>query len=180
MADFNQAIKLLFKLEGGFVDNPKDPGGATKYGISIRFLISEGILSSDPKEYDNFDLNYVKSLTPDEASKIYQRDFWDNNNIGSISSQRIANMILCECVNLGTKMFVTIVQKAINAVNENNNISTDGVLGDITLKAINECDENKLIPQMKDKAILYYNYIAAKNKNLKEFLKGWLKRVNSF
>jgi lysozyme family protein len=38
MSDFNQAVKVILQHEGGYVDNPNDPGGATNYGISLRFL----------------------------------------------------------------------------------------------------------------------------------------------
>ena len=39
MADFDEAIKVIFKHEGGYVYDPDDPGGETKYGISKRRLL---------------------------------------------------------------------------------------------------------------------------------------------
>src|SRR5262245_7285211 len=62
MADhnFERAIPILLEEEGGLVDNPKDPGGLTKYGISQR-------------SYPHVD---IRALTPEAASAIYARDFW--------------------------------------------------------------------------------------------------------
>ena len=41
-ARFEEAFEDLLGIEGGFVDDPVDRGGTTKYGISLRFLKSEG------------------------------------------------------------------------------------------------------------------------------------------
>ena len=56
---FDQAFQKLIGHEGGFVDHPSDPGGATKYGISKRSYPGEDI----------------PGLTLDRAKTIYRRDF---------------------------------------------------------------------------------------------------------
>lgn len=43
MRPFEDFVKVILKHEGGYVDHPNDPGGATKYGISLRFLQKNGI-----------------------------------------------------------------------------------------------------------------------------------------
>jgi lysozyme family protein len=60
MNDFEQAIELLLAIEGGYVNDPDDPGGETKYGISKR-------------SYPHLD---IENLTVEEAKAIYHRDFW--------------------------------------------------------------------------------------------------------
>lgn len=59
--DFNTAFGRLLGNEGGYVDDPKDPGGETNWGISKR-------------SYPEVD---IKNLTQDGAKAIYLRDFWD-------------------------------------------------------------------------------------------------------
>lgn len=61
MASFDQAVTQVLKHEGGYVNDPNDPGGETKYGIS-------------KKSYPNVD---IKNLTIDQAKAIYKRDYWD-------------------------------------------------------------------------------------------------------
>lgn len=60
MVDFNTAFDRLLGHEGGLVDNPNDPGGLTRYGISKR-------------SYPHLD---IRNLTRDDCKAIYLRDFW--------------------------------------------------------------------------------------------------------
>ena len=57
---FDQAFDRLMAHEGGYTNNPADPGGETNWGISKR-------------SYPNVD---IKNLTRDQAAAIYLRDFW--------------------------------------------------------------------------------------------------------
>jgi lysozyme family protein len=61
MTDFDKALKHIFKWEGGYVNDPKDPGGETKFGISKRAYP---------------DLN-IKELSEKQAELIYRLDYWD-------------------------------------------------------------------------------------------------------
>ena len=60
MADFDRAFRLLIGEEGGYVNDPADPGGETKFGISKR-------------AYPQID---IRGLTLDQAKAIYRRDYW--------------------------------------------------------------------------------------------------------
>ncbi len=61
MSLFDSAFAIVVGLEGGYVSDPKDPGGETKWGISKR-------------AYPDLD---IANLTLEEAKAIYQRDYWD-------------------------------------------------------------------------------------------------------
>jgi hypothetical protein len=65
--NFPLALAFVLRWEGGFVDDPRDPGGITKYGIS-------------QKSYPELD---IKSLTKVQAAEIYKRDYW--NRVGGDS-----------------------------------------------------------------------------------------------
>ena len=58
---WDKAIDFVLSMEGGYVNDPKDPGGETKYGISKR-------------AYPNVD---IAGLTESKAKEIYKKDYWD-------------------------------------------------------------------------------------------------------
>lgn len=66
---FEMAINFVLPHEGGYVNDPKDPGGETKYGISKR-------------KYPNVD---IKNLSDLDAVAIYRRDYWDRNFLDKYS-----------------------------------------------------------------------------------------------
>ena len=61
MDDFQRVLPILLHLEGGYVHDPSDPGGETKYGISKRA----------------YPLEDIRALTADRAGALYRRDYWD-------------------------------------------------------------------------------------------------------
>ena len=66
MLNFEVAFEHLLRWEGGYVDDPDDLGGETKYGITKR-------------RYPDLDIG---ALTAEEARRIYRRDFFDELNLG--------------------------------------------------------------------------------------------------
>lgn len=87
MADFDLAVELVLKHEGGLVDNPQDPGGLTNFGISLR-------------SYPQLGEDGIRKLTADDAKAIYLRDFWKPWMMGA-PDQRLANVLLDSAVNQG-------------------------------------------------------------------------------
>lgn len=67
---FDRAFPILLVFEGETVNNPKDPGGLTKYGISQKAYPDEDIMG----------------LTKERAKEIYKRDYWDKGNCDSLPS----------------------------------------------------------------------------------------------
>lgn len=66
---FQHYLPRLFAHEGGYVDHPRDPGGATNYGITIATL--RGWRSAPVSKTD------VRLLTKEEAGRIYKIRYWD-------------------------------------------------------------------------------------------------------
>lgn len=94
MADFEPAIEIVLKHEGGFVDNLKDPGGATNFGITTGLF--SGYLGVDSKFAD------VKYITEPLAKIIYRKMFWDVFQLDNQPDQALANIILDLAVLRGT------------------------------------------------------------------------------
>lgn len=80
---FELAFSFSKQWEGGYVNNPKDPGGETKYGIS-------------KKAYPNLD---IKRLSLEEAKEIYRRDYWEK--LPSISNDGLRIAAFDTAINVG-------------------------------------------------------------------------------
>ena len=109
------AIARVLEKEGGYVNDPLDKGGETKYGITKRW-------------YPELD---IKNLTIDDAAKIYHKEYWRKNQCHRLPKS-IA-LILFDCaVNIGGLF-------ARKALQESLNLTQDGVIGPKTLgRAITE------------------------------------------
>lgn len=68
---FETAFKEVIAYEGGYVNDPRDPGGETKFGIS-------------KKAYPKLD---IKGLTPEKAKEIYRRDYWDPLKLEDLNAE---------------------------------------------------------------------------------------------
>ena len=117
MKNFNEIIEQVLEHEGGYVNDPKDLGGETKYGITKRF-------------YPDID---IKNLTKEQAKQIYKKDYWDKNRVESLP-QAMWHIFFDMCVNMGRGTAVKILQRAANS--KGKNIGVDGGLGPATIKAL--------------------------------------------
>ena len=156
---FEKAFKYVIYNEGGYVNNPSDLGGETKYGISKR-------------SYPNLD---IKHLPLEQAKKIYFCDYWLKGKFEQISDDTLATQLFDLSVNLGIKAETIVLQRALRSVGMN--VQEDGLLGPVTLSATNNADTNALLAAIKSEAAGYYRLIAAKNPQQQKFLSGWLRRA---
>lgn len=160
MANFDEAFIFMLPHEGGYVNNPRDPGGETKYGISKR-------------SYPSVD---IQNLTEADAKEIYRRDFW-NPLYERINSQAIANKTFDFAVNMGSREAHKLLQSACNECGER--IVVDGTLGNLTLMAVNSCDSSLLLTELKKLAVGFYQHLVALDPKKAVFLVGWCKRATA-
>jgi lysozyme family protein len=156
---FEKAIKRVLEFEGGYSNDPTDAGGETKYGISKR-------------SYPNLD---IRNLTLDGAKLIYYRDFWEPQLYRDFESVELAEKVFDLAVNVGTSKAHLLLQRALRAVG--NSVKEDGVLGKVTLAAVNSADSGELLAALRSEAAGYYRSIVAKNSSQNKFINGWLKRA---
>jgi len=168
MRPFEDFVKVILKHEGGYVDHPNDPGGATKYGISLRFLKSNGI---DINVDGRIDKKDIVELTIDEAVQIYRSFFWDKMRLDGISNELLKLHLFDMGVNAGTKTAIKILQRMIG-------VEADGLIGSKTLAAINAYYGN-IVSDYASARMKYYENLTIRNPKLKVFLRGWGNRVNS-
>lgn len=152
MADFKKAFEKVLEFEGGYVNDKSDSGGETKYGIS-------------KKAYPGID---IKSLTLEDVKAIYKKFYWDKIKGEKIENQKIAELIFDTAVNMGVRRAVKIAQSCLG-------VKVDGIVGNETIEALNNCDEN-FINAYKLQRIKIYVEISKRGDNIK-FLRGWISRV---
>jgi lysozyme family protein len=173
MADFNLAIPLILKLEGGFVDNKNDIGGATNFGVSLRWLKAQGLLENlELQDRTQDEVQVVKDLTADDAKALYKTYFWNPNNYDSINSQMIAEKIFNMTVNMGARRSHLIVQNCLGFTSE----QRDGLMGAKTIAEVNAAASAPFVVALQNMQAAFYRQLVAVNPKLQPFLQGWLNR----
>src|ERR1700728_2902930 len=152
MSSFNLAIPATLKNEGGayITMDLDDPGGATKYGISLRFY------KAAIKE--SADVNTIRELSLADAMNIYDNHFWKPNNYGQITTQSIAAKIFDIGVNIGPAESNKIAQRALGTFYGHTGVDVDGVMGNITISKINHgsVDRQSYLTALKEGYACYY------------------------
>jgi type VI secretion system secreted protein VgrG len=174
MAGFDPAVQLTLRHEGGFFHNTVT-GEIVNFGITLAFVQSSGY---NPAAGENF----IRNLTVPAAEQIYRKYFWDAYNIGAIEDQPLANKVFDLCVNMGPGGSakdggITLLQRAVNDCG--GNCGVDGMLGPLSIGAVNALDPVTLLAAYRARARQRYESIAAANPNLQGNLAGWLSRLNS-
>jgi lysozyme family protein len=180
MADPKPAISRTIRLEGGLSERKEDPGGISKYGISLRFLNAlspatrKGYgLYSEPAIPDD-----IRSLTEGQAAEILEGEFWNRAPFAKISDQELADDIFDAAVSQGIGSAVKCVQRAIWAVWCGISILVDdGIFGHATLQWIETCKPMALLPAFRAERAWAYRKTVMDNPNLQVFLAGWLSRA---
>jgi len=151
-------VSRLLRDEGGYVLNPADPGGATRFGISQR-------------DYPHLD---IRVLTRDEAIAIYFRDWWMRFGYGDLA-EPIGAKLFNLAVNMGPEHAGRCLQRALRACGRP--VAEDGVVGAATRAAAAQADQSALIAAFRSEAAGHYRALAAANTANEEFLPGWLNRA---
>ena len=153
-SNFEKAIKSVFNHEGGYVNDPVDPGGETKYGISKR-------------AYPDIS---IRHLTQEKAKEIYWKDYWQRGRCDYIPVY-LAPIHFDMCVNMGIKTAIKILQKTANNKNREQ-IEVDGGLGPKTIKAITDIE----VERVRAFRVMYYTDIIKRKPSLMKYWFGWFKR----
>jgi len=178
VSNFADAVEYILEREGGLSENPRDSGGATNFGISLRFLrgFSEEVL----RKYGIFgEVNEqtIRDLTKEQAQNIYKSEFWQQAPFSEIRDQLVCNYVFDMAVNMGTRQAVQIVQRSLWALMFSRlYIADDGILGERTLERLNIMVPDLVMPVLVASRAAFYRLLAEKNPNKREFLNGWLTR----
>lgn len=177
MASFYKSIDLILEHEGGYVNHPDDPGGATKYGVSLRFLKKRGDLLGDFDGDGDVDVEDIMAMTVPQAKNVYQECFWEPNRLREVKSQILATKIFDMAVNMGSKQAWKLAQRALSA--HGHPLIDDGVVGPQTLEAINALEhfDYDVIGTLRDLQKNFYTRIIKRKPRLQKFSLGWYRRA---
>lgn len=146
--NFNTAFDRLIGHEGGYVNNPKDPGGETNWGISKRAYP---------------ELN-IKKLTREDARKIYKRDFWDRIHADELKGG-VAFQTFDFAVHSGIETAIRYLQRAVG-------VADDGYWGPISHAASKKMSESDTIMRLIGGRMDYQTRLSNWDTNSR----GWTRR----
>lgn len=147
--NFDQSFEALIGHEGGYVNDPRDPGGETKFGISKR---------SYPRED-------IKNMTLVRAREIYARDYWGPAGCDALPDG-IKFDVFDMAVNSGVKTAIKTVQLAVGS-------TPDGALGPLTLQAIQSMQPARLVARFNGQRLKFMASLST----WATFSRGWANRI---
>jgi lysozyme family protein len=137
--------------EGGYSNNPADPGGETMFGITQRVAEANGYTGA------------MKDLPRDTAKAIAKRQYWDTLHLDDINP-RVAFQVFDANYNGG---------RAARWLQAAAGVDQDGVIGPATIAAVNNLDPLKIILRFDAYRLKYLTGIGA----WPSFGKGWVNRI---
>ncbi|MDO5606020.1 MAG: glycosyl hydrolase 108 family protein [Paracoccus sp. (in: a-proteobacteria)] len=148
---FDQAVAFVLRerIEGGYVNDPRDPGGETNFGISKR---------SYPREN-------IRALTRERAIQIYKRDYWDKPGCDKLPPKLAVALFDC-AINQGAGIAPKLLQNALG-------VNADGTIGPVTAGAAAKADQDDAAIQFLGWRLRRYAFTA----NASTYMRGWSNRV---
>lgn len=147
--NFDEAFKRLIGHEGGYVNDSRDPGGETKYGISKRAYPGEDIAG----------------LTLERAKAIYLRDYWGPAGCDAVPDS-VRFDLFDMAVNSGVKTAARMLQKVVGE-------TEDGVIGPRTLQAVQSMPAPRLVARFNGHRLEFMANLTA----WPAFGRGWARRI---
>lgn len=171
----------------GYGNDPVDTGGPTMVGIILATYKTYCKDKGKPVPT----IQDLKNMSYEEWFDIFKTRFWDKMKADKINNQSIANL----CVNTiwgSGPAYIKTIQQVVG-------VKADGIVGKITLAAINNADQKALFEKLWNRRKKFFEDLVARSvreyerehgrkaseqellrHTQKRFLKGWLNRLNSF
>lgn len=150
---FDKCFERVIGHEGGYVNNPKDPGGETKWGVTCVLARANGYNGN------------MHDMTRGQAKAIYKSAFWDGGAyefFGPVMSFQYFDA----AVNHGILNATKLLQRALE-------VKDDGVFGDITKQKVKTYLEMDVLLKFNKERIEFYTGLPT----FSIFGKGWMRRV---
>ena len=173
MATFNIALPKVLAREGGYVNDPQDPGGETYKGVSRKIhskwqgwavIDSAKKQAGFPSRLDSdFELQQM-------LEDFYRINFWDRIQGDMIENQEVAESIFDFAVNAGVGTSATLAQMVVG-------VESDGVIGKDSLAAINSFDTEHFFAAFTVAKIARYVTIVKKRPTSRKYFYGWVLRA---
>jgi lysozyme family protein len=169
---FNYAMSVVLIHEGGLSDDKNDPGGITRYGISLRYIKSQHIDIDGDGDSNRDD---IIKLTQSDADRIYLIDWWSRYGYEKINDIHVATKLMDASVNMGASRAHKLAKQALNAIHHQL-IPINGTLDSRTIALINTTEPSVMMDALRAQEERFYRDIVRRNPHLRCFLTGWIKR----
>ncbi|SFQ80869.1 Lysozyme family protein [Nitratireductor indicus] len=156
--NFARALPLVLKHEGGWADNPKDPGGATMKGVTLATF--RRYVKADATKAD------LRAISDEQVATVYYRHYWAAVNAQALPSG-IDYAVFDFAVNSGPARAAKYLQSIAG-------VSVDGRVGPQTIEAVSAMDAAKVINKLCDARMSFLR----KLKHWPTFGNGWTSRVD--
>ncbi|MBN8874496.1 MAG: glycoside hydrolase family 108 protein [Rhodospirillales bacterium] len=155
--NFDRCLAVVFAQEGGFSEDPADPGGATNFGVTLATL----------REWRNAEVTAadVRALTKEEATEIYRARYWLPTRCADLGPG-IDLMVFDFGVNAGPSTAVKHLQRALG-------VTDDGSVGPKTMAALQAATARDLLGQLAEARLAYYRALPT----FERFGRGWTNRT---
>ena len=155
--NFEKSLELVLQHEMGYVHHPLDPGGRTNLGVTQR--VWEDYVGHKVDEQT------MRSLTKELVAPLYKSRYWDAVHGDQLPSG--ADYLAFDfAVNAGAFRCIKTIQRALN-------ITADGIIGPVTIKAIQDTNAEDFIEKFSNAKESFYRSLT----NFPTFGKGWFNRV---
>jgi len=161
---FKRCLAVVLENEGGYSNHPMDSGHATMKGVTQAV-------------YDSYRAKLglpfvpVIDITEEEVENVYYTLYWLPANLEKINNDLLALHVFDHGVNAGVRTSIKLLQRLVGETD-------DGVIGNVTLRAIGEYNGNIVEDFIKRRKLFYVTLVQNKP-SLRVFIKGWLKRVDN-
>lgn len=156
--NFDKSLTMLLAHEGGYNNNPHDPGGMTNLGVTRKTW--EAYTDHDVTEAD------MRALTPAKVAPLYRDRYWNAVRADELPSG-VDHAVFDFSVHSGPIRAIRTLQIVLD-------IPADGRIGPRTLKAVAMTPAQVIIADLTDARIAFLKGLAAYDK----FGRGWIRRVN--
>lgn len=165
MAIFEVALAFTLLAEGKFSDDALDRGGPTNYGITL--VSYSAYLGRQATVAD------LLAITPDIRADFYRKLYWNNVKGSLIQRQPVATVLFDMAVLCGPAQAIRMAQAAVG-------VKADGLLGPVTLGAINAMPSVQFVAAYAQQCATYFAAIAKRDATQNRFLAGWSYRIGKF
>lgn len=160
--------------EGGYVDDPVDRGGKTKYGVTLGTWkqYSQSLFGIAPSA------KTLKAMTPEQAFEIFRVGYWRPSGADRIRDCPLAFQISDISYNSGSGNSTKILQRAINDLG--GAVTVDGAIGSQTIDTANSLPASNLYIKVRERRWKFYEAIMRNDPSQERYRNGWKNRTDSF
>lgn len=163
-APFSNALPFVLRWEGGYVNHPADPGGATNKGVTQK------VYSDWLQRQGRADAS-VSVLNDEDMAAIYEEGYWKPARCQELP-QPLDQVQFDTAVNMGVGRAIRFLQEAVGA-------AVDGGFGDGTRKCLAQAEPAQALTRYLEIREKFYKNLVDSKPDLGVFLKGWLNRLNA-